>query len=483
MGFTSVIFLFLFVPVSIILYYLMIMLEKIRILKKMRIRDIVLVLISIFFYGWAGLDGVKFISVYVVGVFITGKLIGLVKKKKYIKYGVLFTGIFALVGLLYYYKYMDFTVAILNSYISKKIIWKTSWVPLGISFVTFSAISYITDVYRGDAKSGSLLDVALYLTFFPKVVSGPIVLWKDFEGKIEHRKTSVDLFFNGLNRIMIGFGKKLILADYFGTVVASIQEQVTYGIDIPTAWGCVLLYTLQIYYDFSGYSDIAIGLSNIFGLELDENFRFPYTAVSITDFWRKWHISLGTWFKEYIYIPLGGNRKGWIRTLVNLGIVFLITGIWHGAGGNYIFWGALHGTVRILEKCIEKKELYIKIPKAVKWIFTMLIVSIGWQAFRFSNIKELFDYYKILFGIVRFNASDIFYQFVYFFDKKAIILCTVGILGATIFSVDRMKRAVNYLQKNSVGLIIQEMVLLGVMIVSVICMVNSTYSPFIYFKY
>ena len=294
MGFTSVIFLFLFVPVSIILYYLMIMLEKIRILKKMRIRDIVLVLISIFFYGWAGLDGVKFISVYVVGVFITGKLIGLVKKKKYIKYGVLFTGIFALVGLLYYYKYMDFTVAILNSYISKKIIWKTSWVPLGISFVTFSAISYITDVYRGDAKSGSLLDVALYLTFFPKVVSGPIVLWKDFEGKIEHRKTSVDLFFNGLNRIMIGFGKKLILADYFGTVVVSIQEQVTYGIDIPTAWGCVLLYTLQIYYDFSGYSDIAIGLSNIFGLELDENFRFPYTAVSITDFWRKWHISLGT---------------------------------------------------------------------------------------------------------------------------------------------------------------------------------------------
>ena len=308
MGFTSVIFLFLFVPVSIILYYLMIMLEKIRILKKMRIRDIVLVLISIFFYGWAGLDGVKFISVYVVGVFITGKLIGLVKKKKYIKYGVLFTGIFALVGLLYYYKYMDFTVAILNSYISKKIIWKTSWVPLGISFVTFSAISYITDVYRGDAKSGSLLDVALYLTFFPKVVSGPIVLWKDFEGKIEHRKTSVDLFFNGLNRIMIGFGKKLILADYFGTVVASIQEQVTYGIDVPTAWGCVLLYTLQIYYDFSGYSDIAIGLSNIFGLELDENFRFPYTAVSITDFWRKWHISLGTWFKEYIYIPLGGYR-------------------------------------------------------------------------------------------------------------------------------------------------------------------------------
>lgn len=277
--------------------------------------------------------------------------------------------------------------------------------------------------------------------------------------------------------------KKLILADYFGTVVASIQEQVTYGIDIPTAWGCVLLYTLQIYYDFSGYSDIAIGLSNIFGLELDENFRFPYTAVSITDFWRKWHISLGTWFKEYIYIPLGGNRKGWIRTLVNLGIVFLITGIWHGAGGNYIFWGALHGTVRILEKCIEKKELYIKIPKAVKWIFTMLIVSIGWQAFRFSNIKELFDYYKILFGIVRFDASDIFYQFVYFFDKKAIILCTVGILGATIFSVDRMKRAVNYLQKNSVGLIIQEIVLLGVMIVSVICIVNSTYSPFIYFKY
>lgn len=483
MGFTSVIFLFLFVPGSICLYYLAFLLEKNSLLKRIRVKDIALVCISIAFYGWTGRKGIKFICIYVIFVYLLGNIVTLSRKKSKVRQIFMGIGAVGLVVILYYYKYTEFTAQMLNDFFSKEISWQISWVPLGISFITFSAISYLVDVYRGDAPKGNLLDVALYLTFFPKVVSGPIVLWKDFSLKIKCKKISIDNFFNGLNRIMIGFAKKLILADYFGSVVSLIQEQVVYGIDLPTAWGCTLLYTLQIYYDFSGYSDIVIGLSNIFGIEIDENFRFPYTAISITDFWRKWHISLGNWFKEYIYIPLGGNRKGKIHTLINLGIVFVITGIWHGAGGNYIFWGVLHGTCRIFEKCVEKKRWYLKIPKVIKWAITMMIVNIGWEAFRFSNLKELFDYYKIMFGITRCNLEDIFFQFAYFFDHKTIVLCVIGILGATLFSAQKIKKLVCNLQHNCVGLVIQEVILLGLMISSVICMVNSTYSPFIYFRY
>ena len=481
MGFTSVVFLFLFAPISVIAYYAMCLLEKITVFKKLRVRDLVLVCISIAFYGWAGLDGIIFICIYVVMVYIIGQVITITRTKKSNK--LLLLGILILVGILYYYKYTGFTVQIVNRLFTKEWDWQMSWIPLGISFITFSAISYVVDVYRNDAKPGNLLDVAFYLTFFPKVVSGPIVLWKDFSPKIKCREINVNNFFNGLNRIMIGFAKKLILADYFGSVVSSIQGQVAYGIDIPTAWGCALLYTLQLYYDFAGYSDIAIGLAGIFGIELEDNFRFPYTATSITDFWRKWHISLGTWFKEYVYIPLGGNRKGRIRTLVNLGIVFFITGVWHGAGGNYIFWGALHGICRIFEKCVEKKEWYRKIPNIVKWLCTMLIVMIGWEAFQFSGLTELFNYYKIMFGFTKFNTNDIFYQFSYFFDKKVIILCVVGVIGATLFSASKLKKIVYRVQQNNVGLIVQEVILFGLMIVSVICMINSTYSPFIYFRY
>ncbi|MGC4017980.1 MAG: MBOAT family O-acyltransferase [Muricomes sp.] len=207
--------------------------------------------------------------------------------------------------------------------------------PLGISFITFSAVSYVVDIYRGDSSAGSILDTALYISFFPKVVSGPIVLWKDFQPQIKNRTVNDVQFMDGLNRIMIGYAKKVLLADSFGLMVADIQQKMEAGMDVPTAWWCALLYMLQIYYDFAGYSDIALGFGKLLGFQFKENFHFPYVSASITEFWRRWHISLGAWFREYIYIPLGGNRKGKTRTLVNLFIVFLVTGIWHGAGWNY----------------------------------------------------------------------------------------------------------------------------------------------------
>ncbi|MGN0789741.1 MAG: MBOAT family O-acyltransferase, partial [Christensenellales bacterium] len=244
--------------------------------------------------------------------------------------------------------------------------------PLGISFITFSAISYLADIYKGKAESGNLIDCLLYMTFFPKVVSGPIVLWRDFKEQIRSKDINFNNFVEGLNRLMIGFAKKLILADTFGACIASA----TGAIDIPTAFGVSILFMLQIYYDFSGYSDIAIGLSKMLGIGVKENFNFPYLSTSISDFWRRWHVSLGTWFREYVYIPLGGNRKGTKRTIINIAIVFLLTGIWHGAGWTYILWGAINGFCNIIEKLIADKKFYVKTPTVIKWVLTMAITFV-----------------------------------------------------------------------------------------------------------
>lgn len=239
--------------------------------------------------------------------------------------------------------------------------------PLGISFLTFSAISYIVDIYRGNATSGSLIDCMLFLSFFPKIISGPIILWKDFQAQINNISISFNMNIEGINRIMIGFAKKVILADSFGVCLNLISLT---NVDRITAIGGVFLYMLQIYYDFSGYSDIAIGISYLLGFKVKENFNFPYRSISISEFWRRWHISLGTWFREYIYIPLGGSHGSLNKTLRNLAIVFALTGIWHGAGFNYILWGGINAIFAIAERLFRNNTYYIKTPKIIKYVIT-----------------------------------------------------------------------------------------------------------------
>ncbi len=267
--------------------------------------------------------------------------------------------------------------------------------PIGISFITFSAISYLADIRRGDADCKSLIDCALYLCFFPKVISGPIVLWKDFSPQCGAKKLTLDKAFEGVERIMTGFAKKLIIADTFGACIAKTAAA---AIDVPTAWGVNLLFMFQLYFDFSGYSDIAVGLGKLLGYEMKENFNFPYLSTSITDFWRRWHISLGTWFKEYIYIPLGGSRKGKARTVINLAAVFLLTGLWHGASWTFVLWGLINGLFRILEKLAENSGLYKAIPSVVKWLVTTVIVYFCWIVFRFTDLKELSDWFGLMFS-------------------------------------------------------------------------------------
>ncbi|MCR5173086.1 MAG: MBOAT family protein [Oscillospiraceae bacterium] len=479
MGFTTPFFVFLFFPLTVACYYSAVAVEKISpVLKKCRLSDLALLAFSFVFYGWGILSDMAFFAGYILGVWLLGFLIDRAERKR--ATGFLAVSLILLLGVLYLFKYQSFTVSTLNSLAGREVLpVRKLLAPLGISFVTFSAISFVVDIYRGQAARGSLLDAALYLSFFPKVVSGPIVLWKDFGRQVSERTLSSDRFISGLNRIMIGFAKKLILADTFGTLCAEIRE--ASGISILTAWGCAFFYMLQIYYDFSGYSDIAIGLSRLFGFELKENFNYPYVATSITEFWRRWHISLGTWFREYLYIPLGGSRKGKKRTLLNLGIVFFLTGLWHGAGWGYIAWGIGHGVCRIGEKCLEGSRFYERIPKAVKYLFTMLVVMLGWEVFRLEEMREILYFGAIMVGLKRFDWIK--YSFSYFFTPKIWLLIAVAVLGATVLSKPGMRSLPEKLTQKKGWFIAQELGLMLLMVLAVIFMVNSTYSPFIYFRY
>ena len=341
----------------------------------------------------------------------------------------------------------------------------------------FEAISYLVDIYKGDAKSGGLIDVFLFFTFFPKIASGPIVLWKDFSSQIYNRTVSVDLFFSGMNRVMIGFAKKSIIADSLGVVVNDITSNAPLGIDSPTAIFGALCYFLQIYYDFSGYSDIAIGISRMFGFKFKENFNFPYTSLSIGEFWRRWHISLGSWFREYIYIPLGGNRK---HVYINLFIVFLITGIWHGSTLNFVIWGIAHGILSMVERLVREKVWYVKIPVIFKWLFTMIFVYLTWVIFMIPSLSEAIVYYKSMIGI---SSGNIYFTFDYFINKKITLIIFVAFLGAFIGKWRKLELIKQWTENSKIGVIVSQVICMLLFILAVLFMMNSSYSPFLYFQF
>lgn len=489
MGFTTQMFLFICFPISVIAYYFCVIAEKrgrfSNHFTHFRLADMMLVAICFAFYGGACLtiEGVKLLFLYIVMVYCFARLITWCKVKKLafpffqenercclwiIPLATIAFAFSILCGLfvLFRCKYWG-------------VFGKLPYNILGISFLTFSAFSYLNDVYKEKAKAGNFLDCTLYLSFFPKVVSGPIVLWRDFQPQIAGRTVSLDDAVDAVNRIMIGFAKKLILADVFGACLAEMNP--AYGIDVPTAWGAALLYMLQIYYDFAGYSDIAIGLALLFGFRCKENFDFPYRSCSITEFWRRWHISLGTWFREYVYIPLGGSRFGERRTLFNLAIVFLFTGIWHGAGWSYVLWGGINGLCVLCERILWNKQLYQKTPKFLKWGAASMITMFCWELFRFASINKTIDWLKMMAGVYPFERMVFTWEF--YFTPRVLFLMTVAILGATVFGATEVRDGWRRIATMKYGFALQEIGLLVLFGISVLCMVSSTYKPFIYFQY
>ena len=413
-----------------------------------------------------------------VVLYVAAKIIYIGKTKNKNVKVIYIASISALLVNLIYFKYSWFIVDNVARVMKDESLWYSVAAPIGISFITFSAISYITDVYRTDSTPGSFLDCLFFITFFPKIVSGPIVLWKNFQKQLRDRKTSIDNIINGINRIVVGLGKKVLLADIFGL---ALSKMYLYEIDQITAIMSFGLYMLQIYYDFSGYSDIAIGLSEIIGFRFEANFNFPYRSKSISEFWRRWHISLGTWFRQYVYFPLGGNRKGKYRTLFNLGVVFALTGIWHGAGWNYILWGFINGFFVIIEHVIAKKEFYKKIPDWIKYTVTMVIVICFWQLFRYQNMSDVVTSFGTALGIMK--PEVIPYTWKYFIDARLVFLSFVGIIGATVFGSSRIQRVYKKAVSCKIGYALQEICIVLLLVICLLFITSSTYSPFIYFQY
>ena len=466
MPFASAGFLFFFLPITIIVYYLF------NFIGKNQLNNLLLILFSLSFYMVSGLRTTIYLILFIIIIYFSGKILSYINTKSTKRRFFILSLLFVVLTLSYY-KYITFILELFQSGtgISSIVI------PLGLSFIMFEAISYLVDIYKGETERGSLVDVFLFFTFFPKVASGPIVLWKDFSSQIYNRKVSVDSFFSGMNRVMIGFAKKSIIADSLGTVVQSINENTQLGIDSPTAFLGALCYFLQIYYDFSGYSDIAIGISRIFGFDLKENFNYPYTSTSIGEFWRRWHISLGSWFREYIYIPLGGNRR---HVYINLFVVFLITGIWHGSTFNFVIWGVAHGLLIMIERAFREKVWYKKIPALFKWMFTMVFVYLTWIIFMIPSLTQAIIYYKSMLGI---PAGNIYFKFEYFINSKLILIIVIAVVGAFIGKWNKAELIKTWAQSTKTGVVVSQILYMLLFVLAILFMMNSSYSPFLYFQF
>lgn len=474
MGFTETVFLFIFLPVSILLYL------AVSRLGRAKFSNLTLVLISGAFYAWSSLETLQLFVLLNLLTWLLGNMVFSSRRvagKQSNKWTGIAVAVF--VAFLAYCKYIPVIVETINAFTSATLSFRIVAAPIGISFMMFEAISYIVDIHRGDATPGGLLDVFLFLSLFPKLVSGPIVLWKDFEPQVLEHRSSLSGVTSGLDRIIVGYAKKAILADSFGTQIQAIKRQMSVsGIDTPTMWLWALLFFFQLYYDFSGYSDIAIGLCEIFGFRVKKNFNYPYLSTSITEFWRRWHISLGTWFREYVYIPLGGNRRG--NVYVNLFVVFLLTGIWHGANWTFVLWGVAHGILVIIERYIRDKQWYKRIPSLLKWAATTGLVFFLWILFMSDDLSSAWESYRLLFAENAGATLNFTWQF-YLTNKIAILLAVAG-AGAVCGAVhlpDTVRAKLN----RGAAVVLYRCVLLLLLVIDILFVVNSSYSPFLYFQF
>lgn len=380
--------------------------------------------------------------------------------------------------ILGFFKYFDFVIRNVNHLSGGSLHFRSISLPLGISFYTFQAISYLVDVYRGDVKAQKkFINFALYIAMFPQLIAGPIVRYVDIERQLMKRKLSIVKFGEGARYFITGLAKKVIIANQMGEIFGAVNMAILSGEAVPVAlaWIGAMAFTLQIYFDFGGYSDMAIGLGKMFGFDFKENFHYPYTAVSITDFWRKWHISLGTWFREYVYIPLGGNRKGRARQIFNLMVVWFLTGLWHGAEWNFVVWGLYYGIILIFEKFLFDRLLH-RLPAFAQHLYVMVIVIIGWVFFFSNDLNGAIGY---LHGMFSLHKGGLFDRSVLFTLMNHRILWIVSILCCTEIPNTFMMRQGYYKWRK----LVTDMGYIALFLVSVSYLIANTYNPFIYFRF
>lgn len=465
MVFSSLSFIFLFMPLFFIIYLLF---------KDIKIKNIILLVFSLFFYAWGE-------SIYVflmLGCIIINYLMAIIieKQKNSKIYLVLTVTIDILI--LCVFKYTDFLIDTFNFIFNTNIKNLNIPLPIGISFFMFQIISYVVDVYRKEVKAQkNLLFLGAYVSAFPQLIAGPIVRYQTIAKELTDRSVSIDDFAIGIRRFIIGLFKKIVLANNVGYVCNSILRTNASDFGFIGAWLGVICYTLQIYFDFSGYSDMAIGLGRMMGFHFLENFNYPYIASSITDFWRRWHISLSTFFRDYVYISLGGNRVNFKKWIVNISVVWLLTGLWHGASWNFVLWGVYYGLLLVIEKLYLTK--YIKNWSRV-WqsVYTMFFIIIGWAIFRIEDIGKLIDCIKAMFFYYSIGSID-YFAYIQVFQIKYIIIFVISILAATpVFKYITAK-----IEKLKHAQTLEDIILIIMFIISILFLIVSDYNPFIYFRF
>ena len=472
MVFSSTTFLIIFLPVTIVLYYLL----GVTITKSTAVKNLILLIASLIFYAWGEPVYIILMLISICFNFFVGKDMDQAKRmnrKKKVRTLFISAVIFN-IGVLGFFKYSNFLIENIANITGLGIRSLNLPLPVGISFYTFQILSYIIDLYNGNIRAQRrFLSFALYVSLFPQLIAGPIVKYKDISDQLIYRKEDLSSFSKGLNRFVFGLSKKLILANTLGSVYAFVQDAGTDNISMLTAWVGIICYTLQIYFDFSGYSDMAIGLGGIFGFRFCENFIYPYIAMSITDFWRRWHMSLSSWFRDYVYIPLGGNRCKVPRVILNLLIVWMLTGFWHGASWNFLLWGLFYGILLILEKYVLAGVIN-KIPKGLRWFITMLCVMVGWVLFSAPSLGEALNYIGAMFGYA-ISFVDSFGAFILFTNLALIIIA--AICAAPIYTALSVRLGEKRFGK-------MMMVVTPVLfLLCIIFMISETYNPFLYFRF
>lgn len=471
MLFSSTVFMFLFLPAVLLLYYI----------APKKIRNLILFAFSLVFYAWGEPIYVFLMVLSTIVAYITGLAADKTKKgrKPWVPKLSLAIAILWNMGLLLFFKYTNFFITTANDIFGSNIDKLDIVMPIGISFYSFQTLSYVIDVYRGDVKAQkNYLALGTYVALFPQLIAGPIVRYKDVAEQLAQRKETLDNFSAGVKRFAIGLGKKVLLANNIGFLFDTISNTPQSEMSVVASWMGIIAYTFQIYFDFSGYSDMAIGLGKMFGFDFLENFNYPYISDSITEFWRRWHISLSSWFRDYVYIPLGGNRKGKLRQCVNIMIVWFLTGFWHGANWNFMIWGVYFGVILLCEKLFLLKAIK-KIPKVFAHIYALILIVIGWGIFAFEDFGKLTQNFKNMFGLS--GISFINHQTVAWLAAYAV---TFIILIVT--STPLIKKLGSLVQKAlpaAYSCVLQPIMVLGILVLSTAYLAGNSFNPFLYFRF
>lgn len=475
MVFSSSVFLFLFLPIVLFTYFIV----------PTKFKNLILLIASLFFYAWGEPKFVIIMLISIIINYIFGLVINLNKEKKTKSKIFLALMVISNLLILCVFKYLNFIVDNINSVFNLSISIPNISLPIGISFFTFQAMSYVIDIYRDDAKvQRNPLNLALYISLFPQLIAGPIVRYQTIAEQLNKRFTNFSKFNHGIKRFIIGLGKKMILANNCGYIADQVFSQTPTDLTTSLAWIGIISYTLQIYFDFSAYSDMAIGLGKMFGFDFLENFNYPYISKSVSEFWRRWHISLSSWFRDYLYIPLGGNRKGNPATYRNLFIVWLATGIWHGASWTFIAWGLYFGVLIMLERAFLGKLLR-KIPKFMQILYTLIIVIIGWVFFRSETFMYAFTFLGVLSG---FNGTGLWDINTFYYISEYGIILSLAIIGSTPF-LKIIFNKIEFKSENSLFIkifgkeIFINSYLVMILLISVSYVITGTFNPFIYFRF